>query len=331
MALTFRLASIPKMMSTTSEMTSANYWDHFVARIGIRRDKHLVAPGLYRLGSPKADSAVFVTANYSLSFDALRTSLRGLDAYILVLDTKGINVWCAAGKHTFGTRELIRRIKAVHLDEVVTHRKLILPQLGAPGVAAHEIRQQTGFVVEYGPVRAADLPEYLKTHQATPEMRKVAFPLRDRLVLVPVELSIILLPALVAIGVGFLIGNLPYALAVLTVILCGTAFFPMLLPWLPSRDFSTKGTFLGLIAAIPFVLSVLVQHSDWSWYRQAGQIVGYLLAMSSSIAYISLNFTGSTTFTSRAGVRKEIYTYIRPMAICFGLGLVSLLVFAFVH
>jgi hypothetical protein len=78
MALTFRLASIPKMMSTTSEMTSANYWDHFVARIGIRRDKHLVAPGLYRLGSPKADSSVFVTANYSLSFDALRTSLHGL-------------------------------------------------------------------------------------------------------------------------------------------------------------------------------------------------------------------------------------------------------------
>lgn len=331
MALTFRLASIPKMMTTTSVMTSADHWDHFIARIGIRRDKHLVVPGLYRLGSPKNDSMVFVTANYTLSFDALRTSLNGLDAFILVLDTKGINVWCAAGKHTFGTRELIRRIKAVHLDEVVNHRKLILPQLGAPGVAAHEVRQQTGFVVEYGPVRAADLPEYLKTHQATPEMRKVYFPLRDRLVLVPVELSIILLPALVAIGVGFLIGNLPYALAVLTVILCGTTFFPILLPWLPTRDFSTKGAFLGLMAAIPFVLSVLLHHSDWSWYRQTGQVLGYLLAMSSSIAYISLNFTGSTTFTSRAGVRKEIYAYIRPMAVSFGLGLISLIVFAFVR
>ncbi len=331
MALTFRLASIPKMMTTTSVISSADHWDHFIARIGIRRDKHLVTPGLYRLGAPKADSMVFVTANYTLSFDALRASLIGVDAYILVLDTKGINVWCAAGKHTFGTRELIRRIKAVHLDEVVSHRKLILPQLGAPGIAAHEIRQQTGFVVEYGPVRAADLPEYLKTHRATTEMRKVTFPLRDRMVLIPVELSIILLPALVVIGIGYLVGNLPFALAVLMVILCGTVFFPMLLPWLPSHDFSTKGAFLGVIAAIPFVLSVLLQHADWSWYRQAGQILGYLLAMSSSIAYISLNFTGSTTFTSRAGVRKEIYTYIRPMAVCFGLGLTSLIVFAFVH
>jgi Na+(H+)/acetate symporter ActP len=162
-------------------------------------------------------------------------------------------------------------------------------------------------------------------------MRKVNFPIRDRLVLIPVELSAIWLPGLVAIGLGFLIGHLAYALAVLTVILCGTTFFPMLLPWLPSRDFSTKGAFLGFLAAIPFALSVLLGHSDWNWYRQAGQVLGYLLAMSSSIAYISLNFTGSTTFTSRAGVRKEIFTYIRPMVIVFAIGLVLWLVFAFVH
>jgi Na+(H+)/acetate symporter ActP len=116
----------------------------------------------------------------------------------------------------------------------------------------------------------------------------------------------------------------------LTVILCGAALFPILLPWLPSKVFSTKGAFLGLLAALPFALSVPLQHMDWTWYRQTGQILGYLLAMSSSTAYISLNFTGATTFTSRTGVRKEIYTYIRPMAISFGIGLILLLVFAFV-
>jgi hypothetical protein len=325
------LASTTALMSATSEMTAANRWDHFAARMGIRRGQHRVTPGLYKLGSPTAESAVFVTANYSLSFDAVRTSLRGVDGYILVLDTRGVNVWCAAGKHTFGTRELIRRIKTVNLNQVVSHRRLILPQLGAPGVAAHEVKEQTGFVVEYGPVRAADLPEYLKTHRATPAMREVRFPLRDRLVLVPVEVTSIWLPALIAIGLGFIIGNLPYALAVLTVILCGTALFPILLPGLPSKDFSTKGAFLGLAAAIPFALSVLLQHSDWSWYRQVGHVLGYLLAMSSSVAYISLNFTGATTFTSRTGVRKEIYAYIRPMAVCFGIGLVMLLLAAFIH
>jgi hypothetical protein len=331
MTYTIHMASTPKPFSTTSEMTSANYWDHFVARMGIRRGKHRVNPGLYQLGSPNKESSVFVTANYSLSFDALRTSLQGMDAYILVLDTRGINVWCAAGKHTFGTRELIRRIQAVHLGEFVKHRKIILPQLGAPGVAAHEVRQQTGFTVEYGPVRASDLPEYLKNHQATPEMREVKFPLRDRLVLVPVEVTGLWLPLLIVLGLTFLIGRLPYMLAALTVILSGTALFPILLPWLPTKDFSTKGAFLGLIAAIPFVLSVLLNHSDWSWYRQTGQVLGYLLTMSSSIAYISLNFTGATTFTSRMGVKKEIFSYIRPMAVCFGIGLILWVVFAFVH
>jgi CO dehydrogenase/acetyl-CoA synthase gamma subunit (corrinoid Fe-S protein) len=175
------------MRHTTSTITLANRWDHFLARWGVRRNQHLVEPGLYALGNPTADSPVFVTANYTLSFDALRSALAGIDGYIMVLDTKGINVWCAAGKGTFGTDELLNRIEATGLHNVVRHRGLILPQLGATGVAAHEVRRRSGYRVEYGPVRAMDLPEYLKTHQATPQMRQVRFNLADRLVLIPVE------------------------------------------------------------------------------------------------------------------------------------------------
>ncbi len=184
------LASIapqPKILPVQTRLTAANRWDHFLARIGVKRNEHRVEPGLYALGNPTPDSPVFVSANYTLSFDALRSSLEGFDGYILVLDTKGINVWCAAGKGTFGTDEIVKQVFETQLKEVVTHRKLILPQLGAPGVAAHEVKKRTGFWVEYGPVRAADLPEYLKTHKASPEMRKVEFTLRDRLVLIPVD------------------------------------------------------------------------------------------------------------------------------------------------
>ena len=83
---------------TSSAITWANRWDHFLARWAFDRGGHRVAPGLYALGKPTADSPVFVSANYALSFDALREALAGRDSYILVLDTKGINVWCAAGK-----------------------------------------------------------------------------------------------------------------------------------------------------------------------------------------------------------------------------------------
>ena len=123
-----------------------------------------MTPGLYALGSPTPESPVFVSANYTLSFDALRSALAGVDGYILVLDTHGINVWCAAGKGTFGTDELVNRIQVTGLKDIVNHRTLILPQLAAPGVAAHQVRKRSGFKVEYGPVRAEDLPEYLGTH-----------------------------------------------------------------------------------------------------------------------------------------------------------------------
>ena len=86
--------------------------DHLAARFRIRRGKHRVTPGLYALGSPTPESPVFVSANYTLSFDALRSSLAGVDGYILVLDTHGINVWCAAGKGTFGTDELVNRSRS---------------------------------------------------------------------------------------------------------------------------------------------------------------------------------------------------------------------------
>jgi len=304
--------------SITSRIAASDHWDHFLARWGVNRDWHRVEPGLYALGHPTPDSPVLVTANYTLSFDALRSALAGTDAYIMVLDTQGINIWCAAGKGTFGTDELVRRIEATQLHQVVRHRTLILPQLGAPGVAAHEVKKRSGFKVEYGPVRAADLPEYLKTHQATPEMRRVSFGLRDRLVLIPVELVYVLIPLLV---VGLLLRS-PSAVAA---ILAGVVLFPILLPWIPTHDFSTKGLILGEAVQLPFVAAALLSQPAPVWWVQVGQMLVYLLALPAVTAYLALNFTGSTPFTSRTGVRREIFAYIPVMAWMAGIGGVALL------
>ena len=306
---------------TTSRLTAANRWDHFLARCRVSRMGHRVVPGLYALGSPAPEAPVFVTANYTLSFDALRSALQGRDAYILVLDTQGINVWCAAGKGTFGTDELVQRIEETGLREEVRSRTLILPQLGAPGVAAHEVKRRSGFKVEYGPVRAADLPEYLVTHEATPEMRRVRFEVRDRLVLIPVELVGGLLPLLVGIAVGYLLGGAFSALAIASAILAGVVLFPVLLPWIPTRDLSTKGFILGGLVALPFALSVVWRHPDWAWPMKTLSALAFMLILPAITAFITLNFTGTTTFTSRSGVRREIFTYVPAMAWMFGIGL----------
>ena len=316
----------PHIQSATSVITWTNRWDHFLARWGVNRSGHRVEPGLYALGNPTPDSPVFVTANYTLSFDALQSALAGIDGYILVLDTQGINVWCAAGKGTFGSNELVHRIEATALHDVVSHRLLILPQLGAAGIAAHEVKKRSGFKVEYGPVRAADLPEYLKTHQATPEMRRVRFTLRDRLILIPVELVHVLLPMLIATVVVFFVSGPWASVAVVVAILAGVVLFPILLPWLPTRDFSSKGFILGGVVALPFALAVFLRSPGTVWWLRVGGALTFLLPLPPVTAYLALNFTGSTTFTSRSGVRREIFTYVPTMAWIFGIGIVLTIV-----
>lgn len=310
------------IQTTTGTITLANRLDHLLARLGWRRSEHRVEPGLYRLGDPDADSPVFASANYSLSFDALRSPLAGIDAWILVLDTKGINVWCAAGKGTFGTDELVRRIESSDLAGIVSHRTIIVPQLGAPGVSWVDVAARTKFTVEYGPVRADDLPEYLKTHTATPAMRRVEFSLRDRLVLTPVEFMHAALPALAAAAALWFLAGPVASLAAISAVLAGTVLFPLLLPVLPTRDFSTKGMILGMIVSLPFAYVFGTYPNLPVWAGVLSAAAAFLL-ITPVISYLALNFTGCTPFTSRTGVKKEIFSYIKVMAGMAALGVIS--------
>lgn len=308
------------MLTTVSTLSFADRFDHVLARWGINRMGHLVKPGLYRLGEPTPESLVFVSANYTLSFDALRSALSGVDAYILVLDTKGINVWCAAGKGTFGTDELVRRIETTGLASVVRHRTVIVPQLGAPGISAHQVLRRSGFQVEYGPVRARDLQEYLKTRTATPEMRQVRFPFVDRIVLTPVELVHAAVPTIVAVVLLYFLAGQVASLAAVTAVLAGTVLFPALLPFLPTRDFSTKGLILGILVALPFAAYVASQFTPFPWANVLAGIIPFLL-IPPVVAYLALNFTGCTPYTSRTGVKTEIFRYIRVMVAMAGCGI----------
>jgi len=297
---------------TDSNITFANRLDHFLARWGMNRVGHRVEPGLYQLGNPVPESPVFASANYTLSFDAVRSALAGLDVFILVLDTKGINVWCAAGKGTFGTDELVNRIETTGLAGIVTHRKIIVPQLGAPGISAHVVLRLSGFKVEYGPVRARDLPEYLRTG-ATSAMRRVVFPVSDRIVLAPMEFVHIALPTIIIAAVLWLLAGPIAALATISAVIAGTILFPILLPFIPTKDFSTKGLLLGGILAIPFAAAFTGAPKLPGWAALAAALTP-LLIIPAVTAYLTLNFTGSTTFTSKTGVKKEIFRYVPVMA-----------------
>jgi len=273
-----------------------------MVRLSFNRSDYAVEPGLYALNNPTPDSPVFVSANYKLSFDIVRSSLLGFGAWILVLDTKGVNVWCAAGRGTFGTVELVNRIKLTELDKVVGHRKVIVPQLGATGIAAHEVASLSGFQVVYGPVRAEDLPAFIHDNfKVSGEMRQVRFNLKDRLTLVPVEVVhyskylFLLLFFFLLLSCFFKVDPWLAVINLVVAYLCGTVLGPALLPAIPGRSFAMKGALLGL-AGIIFTVSRLALFDQLAW----------LLLMSTISSYLLMNFTGSSTYTSPSGVQKEM-------------------------
>jgi len=314
----------------STHLTPADHLGAAMVRLGFRRMDYAVDPGLYAVGNPTPDSPVLVSANYKLSFDRLRQELGGIDAWMLVLDTKGVNVWCAAGKGTFGTDELVHRVQATELGKVVSHRTLIVPQLGAPGVAARKVREQSGFHVVFGPVRATDIPAFLEARmRATPEMRRVRFGLADRLAVVPVELvqgfRYGWLPALILFllaGInrhGYdsalaLVHGSRAALMLVMSLVCGGLLVPVLLPWLPGRAFAVKGAVAGAILACGIVLA--------GWIPMGGtggklDAAAWLLVVPSLSSFVAMNYTGASTFTSLSGVLKEM-RYAIPLQIAGG-------------
>jgi hypothetical protein len=190
-------------------LNRSDYWGAVKVRWGIGRDSYTVVPGLYKVGIPTPESDVFISANYKLSFDHLRKNLDSINAWILVIDTKGINVWCAAGKGIFGTDNLVRSIKNSSLSDIVSHRRIIVPQLGAVGVAAHQVKDRSGFRVIFGPARAKDIEAFVMAgYKSTQAMRTITFPIQERAKLIPVDFMYAKYKLLFAMAILFLLSGL---------------------------------------------------------------------------------------------------------------------------
>ena len=329
---------IGDVFQISNEWSISDYVGQFKSRISSFRMKYSVAPGIYAIGNPNKKSDILVSANYKLSFDTLRRALKDLDVWILVLDTDSINVWCAAGKGTFGTEELINRILENRIDQIVEHNRIIVPQLGAPGIKAHEIKKRTGFKVHFGPVDAKDIPAYLKAnYTATKKMRRKRFTILDRLVLTPMEINPFLkkfflyaLIVLLFFGLqpsGILFNNAwhdgkPFLILGLLSILCGAFITPIFLPFIPFRAFSIKGWLVGVL-----MLIILSYSAELLGIQNIFLIIFTYLFYPLLISYIALQFTGSTTFTGISGVNKELKIGIPIYVIGTAISIILLIIF----
>jgi hypothetical protein len=310
----------------TTRLDVSDYLGAVRVRWGIRRDQYRVDPGLYAVGTPNERSDVLVTANYKLSFDTVRKNLAGMNVWLMVLDTKGVNVWCSAGKGTFGTKELINRIHVSSLGKIIQHKRIILPQLGAVGVAAHQVKESSGYTVIYGPIRADDIPSFIQAgYKTSKDMRRVHFGWYDRLKLIPNDLvynlrylGMLLAFFFILAGIntdGFSLRQSIEHMKLLSVIILagyisGIVFTPLLLPYLFFRSFSFKGILAGIVVSL-----IIVSGRQFENTIFITPMIFFLLSGISS--FLAMNFTGASTFTSLAGVKKEMKVAI-PIQIAFG-------------
>jgi hypothetical protein len=343
--------------------TKWNKSDHIGAvkvRWLIGRNNYKVDTGLYAVGNPHTNSDVFVSANYKLSFDHLRKGLDGLDAWILVLDTKGVNVWCAAGKGTFGNTELVNRISLTKLEQIISHRRIIVPQLGATGVSAYKVKELTsapaaengirgvpakvdlsplgkslkvnrGFNVVFGPVRAADIKAFIENgYKTTPGMRKVTFNFSDRLKLTPVDIVYARYKLLAAFALIFLLSGVNNH---------GISLAQSFHKGLPGMLYIALAYFTGIVIT-PMVLPYIpVKMFAFKGYI-AGIVLSFILFLSNNFgntipetiswflllpaiaSFMAMNFTGASTFTSLSGVKKEMRTFVPIQISSAGIGLI---------
>jgi NAD-dependent dihydropyrimidine dehydrogenase PreA subunit len=200
--------------------------------------------GLRRIGNPGPHSPVLVTCNFHLTVKRLMNILSNSDLWLLVGESKGVNVWCAAGAEEFNTHSVVSVVKTSGVADKVDHRTLILPPLGAPGIRAADVEKQTGWKVKWGPAYAEDIPRYLANNFKRDENMKLAkYGLTKRL-----DTAIgTLFPFYFLGGVGFLLFGPHLLVDYLVAGAIAFVAFMSLCPWIPGKIGINKALFCDAI------------------------------------------------------------------------------------
>ena len=122
-------------------------------------------PETIAVGNPDKTSPILVTCNFDYTVRHLKEYLKkeALNCFLLVVNTKGTNVWCAASEGIFTTDTVLSHLKVYGVEKLVNHKKLILPQLSIAGVKRKELKEH-GWEGIYGPVYFTDLKEFLNNN-----------------------------------------------------------------------------------------------------------------------------------------------------------------------
>ena len=267
-----------------------------------------------------------MTANYLLTVLLVVRRVRTFNARLLVVDTDGINVWCAAGKGKFGKDAVVEQLtrydrKLLSVDE---RPALILPKLSFSGVDLGSLREY-GVRPIVGPVYARDLPAYL----SNPPFKdcsedRVVFGLQSRLftwlpgLLQTLGQSFILI---LVLWIAHLLcgSSVPFVGILLLVTLLATAY-PILFPWIPGSRFAVKGLWLGVAVAVGLAALSLA-----GLLSTAALSTAVLFSVGTGV-FFGLAYTGNSAVSNYSRIRKEVARFLPVYVLLYIASLVSFIV-----
>ncbi len=255
----------------------------------LRLFHHATRPGLRRVGRPGPSSPVLLTGNFTLTVRRVERALAGHDVWLLVANSRGINVWCAAGGGHLTHHDVIAVTRASRIDDLVSHRELVLPQLSATGIERRKVAEATGWRPIWGPARLEDLPEFLERGRKVKRSHRfMRFPLWERL-----EMAVMwALPmALIAIVVAGFAESWSVGLAAGGMVVATVAMIFAFLPWLAVTGGRRWLTFGGFGAAgFATGAGVLALAGPLA----AADLVALGVACGGAMLILSIDLTGTT-------------------------------------
>jgi len=277
-------------------------------------DRVPIEPGIYRSGNPTKNSPIIVTANYDFTYIKVMRNIRHIDAWVLCVDSNGINVWCAARGNDFGNDQLLEAVEATGIQKFTEKKTLILPQLSAGGVSIPQLPKKSvkfPFKVKFGPIWSKQIPEYLEENPSKkPDFMKLAkFSLSHRMRALVTHTTFLLRKVFLLPIVGFLviflimliwINKLAWIGEFISWIIISNALIAIFFPLSNfTRTFTKKGIFFG------FLTSIVLGGMTWLLHMSLIFILLNVVIFFWIAFFSTMSFSGYTMATSPREIQKE--------------------------
>jgi acetyl-CoA decarbonylase/synthase complex subunit gamma len=121
-----------------------------------------VEPKVYAVGEPDENSPLMFTTNFSLTYYTVESDVEAsrVPSYILVVDTEGTSVLTAYSGDKLNEKTVADAMAKCRVEELVKHRKLIIP--GYVAVMSGKLEEATNWEIMVGPRESSMIPKYLQ-------------------------------------------------------------------------------------------------------------------------------------------------------------------------